>query len=250
MVRKAPDSFITRVRDELPRMHAAERRLADFVLDFPGELASYTASELARLANVSNSTVSRFVRKIGYASYDEARRHVRTERQTGAALFMVGAGPETGTLLAHAEHGIANLEKTLLGLSLQEVDAIATAMLEARHVWVVGFRTAHSFATYLHWQTFQVIERISILPQAGQTIAEYVASMTRDDVAIVFNLRRRVRSMDEIVGQILNSGARTLYVSDETALPPKGPAWQVRCHTTAPPGLSTDSRHRSSDFAC
>lgn len=48
--------------NELP---ATERRLAEFVLDFPGDLASYTGAELAELASVSKATVSRFVRRLG-----------------------------------------------------------------------------------------------------------------------------------------------------------------------------------------
>jgi DNA-binding MurR/RpiR family transcriptional regulator len=49
------------VRQALPSLHPAERRLGDFVCDFPGELASYSGSELAQLAHVSKATVSRFV---------------------------------------------------------------------------------------------------------------------------------------------------------------------------------------------
>jgi DNA-binding MurR/RpiR family transcriptional regulator len=231
-----PPSFVTRIRRELPQMHPAERRLADFVLNFPGELASYTASELARLANVSNATVSRFMQRLGYANYDEARRHVRSERQTGAVLFMVGAdeGSAPRVLRAHAEQGIANLEKTFYGLSLEEIDTIAAAMLKARHVWVVGFRAGHSFATYLQWQTFQVMEHISVLPQAGQTLGEHIAGMTADDCAIVFGLRRRIRGIDDILGQIVATGARTLYITDETVPRKKEPAWHIQCQTPAP----------------
>ena len=43
-------------------------------LDRPGELAAWNASELAEHAEVSNATVSRLVRRLGYGSYDEARR--------------------------------------------------------------------------------------------------------------------------------------------------------------------------------
>ena len=57
----------------MPPLHPAERRLSEFLCEFPGELASYDAQELARLANVSKSTVSRFVRRLHYARYDDAR---------------------------------------------------------------------------------------------------------------------------------------------------------------------------------
>jgi len=217
-------------------MHPTERRLADFILSFQGELASYTATELARLANVSNATVSRFVQKLGYTNYDEARRHVRAERLSGAALFLTGGSVQTSekALGDHVGQAITNLNKTFAGVTLAEIDAVATTMLKARHVWVVGFRTSHSFATYLQWQTLQVIETITVLPGAGQTMAENIASMTPKDCVVIFGLSRRLAPMDAIVAQIIKSGAHVLYVTDEGVPRQSAPTWHFRCETSAP----------------
>jgi len=84
-VRKA--SVLGQVREALPSLHPAERRLGEFICDFPVELASYDAQELARLANVSKATVSRFVRRLGFENYDRARRPAREESQTGSRQF-------------------------------------------------------------------------------------------------------------------------------------------------------------------
>ena len=56
-------SFLERVRQQLAEFHPMERQLAEFVLDFPGDLASYAANELAALSGVSNATVSRFIKR-------------------------------------------------------------------------------------------------------------------------------------------------------------------------------------------
>lgn len=53
-------SFLYRVRQALPDLRPAEKRLGEFVCDFPGELASYSAQELAALAHVSKATVTRW----------------------------------------------------------------------------------------------------------------------------------------------------------------------------------------------
>ncbi|MFN3146569.1 MAG: MurR/RpiR family transcriptional regulator [Paracoccaceae bacterium] len=66
-----------------------ELRLAEAILHFPGQIASYTATELAGMAGVSNATVTRFVRKIGYRSFEEARQAVRAEQAAGTALLRV-----------------------------------------------------------------------------------------------------------------------------------------------------------------
>ena len=42
-----------------------ERRVAEHVLDSPGELALWPANELAARAGVSGATVSRFFRRLG-----------------------------------------------------------------------------------------------------------------------------------------------------------------------------------------
>ena len=44
------EPFLARIRTSLPKLHRAERQLATFLLDFPGELAAYDAQELARLS--------------------------------------------------------------------------------------------------------------------------------------------------------------------------------------------------------
>ena len=127
MKKAMPRSFMARVRASLPDLHPSERRLAEAVLDFPGDMAGYSASEIAELAGVSNATVSRFVRKIGYGSYDEARKAVREEGRTGAALLRFGTadGTKTGAVAAHLEQSRLNLEKTYEALDTAAVDHLA-----------------------------------------------------------------------------------------------------------------------------
>src|SRR5262245_8327017 len=164
-------SFLNRVRQALPRLHPAERRLGEFLCDFPGELASYSASELAALAHVSNATVSRLIQRLGYRNYEAARRHARAEKQTGSRLFLTTSTEPRSVqpVTAHIAQGIANLEGTFLAITDGQVDAVVRALLAARKVWVLGFRSSHPFAAYLQWQMTQVIENIVAVPGAGQT---------------------------------------------------------------------------------
>lgn len=236
VVRPKELSFLTRVRQILPNLHPAERRLGDFVCDFPGELASYSAQELAALAHVSKATVSRFVQRLGYENYDEARRHARAEKQTGSRLFLSTATDATGeqSVAAHVAQGVTNLESTFLSITDSQISAVASAILEARKVWVLGFRASHPFASYLQWQLTQVVENIVSIPGGGQTLGEHLVSLSPDDVVIAFGLRRRVARMDMILGQIEKSRAKLLYVTDEGVAFLTSATWHFRCHTLAP----------------
>lgn len=229
-------SFLFRVRQALDDLHPAERRLGDFVCDFPGELASYSASELAALAHVSNATVSRFVKRLGYENYEEARRHAREERQTGSRLFLTTSSDARAvqSLGAHVAQGIANLEGTFANITDEQINAVVDAMIATRKVWVLGFRSSHPFADYLQWQMTQVIENIVAIPGGGQTLGEHLVSVAKGDVAVVFGMRRRIARMEMILSALERSGARLLYITDEGVPHRQSAAWHFRCQTLAP----------------
>ena len=57
-------SFLARVRALMDQLPPTERRLGAFILDFPGELASYSASELAGLVKAGETVVTTGVFKL------------------------------------------------------------------------------------------------------------------------------------------------------------------------------------------
>ncbi len=227
-------SFLGRVNQALPTLHPAERKLGNMLCDFPGDLASYSSGELAALAGVSKATISRFVRKLGYSSFEEARRHAREEKATGSRLYLASRtlANERTSLESQFARTVENLQRTLSAIDDTTIAAIADALLSARRVWVVGYRASHAFAAYVGWQLLQVLDSISVIPGGGQTMGEHLVSVAPADVVIVFGLRRRPVSLGPVLDQIERSGARLVYVTDESAPPHPGVSWQLRCETS------------------
>ena len=231
-------SLVTRVTRLLNDLPPTERRLAEFLLDFPGELPSYTASELAAAARVSNAAVTRFIQKLGYGSYGEARRLVRLEQKSGSPLLLLGAeGKAAGTLRAHLELSTQNLSETYGHLSEDMLDRVAKAMIAANRVWIAGFRNNHSFAAYLRWQVFRMLETSILLPTAGETIAEYAVSIRKGDMLVVFALRRSLPASALLVASAVKAGAEVLCIVDETVDDPGPATWLVRCQARAASAL-------------
>src|SRR4051794_41965998 len=68
-----PHSLSARIRSCYEELSPTDRRLADLMLEYPGDIASYSASELARLTSVSNAAVSRFVPRVGFRDFEGLR---------------------------------------------------------------------------------------------------------------------------------------------------------------------------------
>lgn len=226
--------FLSRVRAALPTLGPAERKLGELVADFPGELASYNASELAELASVSNATVTRFVRRLGYGSYEEARVDARRERVSGSRLYSEDGKPGLNDLSGHASRDSQNISETLAKMDLQVLDDLAQGLLSARKVWVIGYRASAAFAVYMQWQLTQVIENIVAIPGSGQTMGEHLASLQPDDMVIMFALRRRVTQTGLLIEHIAASRAAFALISDEALVTETRARWHFRCETQSP----------------
>ena len=230
--------FLERISQSLDELRPAERRLGEFLLDFPGELASYDGQELARLSGVSKATVSRFVRRIGFDSYEQARRAVRDEGRTGSRLFLGHAepDPEESALALAVQEERENLAWTFERIGEDQLDALADAILAARKVWIVGQRISHSFATYLYWQLVKVVRDATVIPRDGESLGEHIAAIGPDDLAIVFALRRRMGGTDALLAEIGRTGARSALISDEGMAQDAARDWHFRCRiATATP---------------
>lgn len=234
----APPRFLDRIRTALAELQPAERRLGTFLLDFPGDMASYDAQELARLSDVSKATVSRFIRKIGYDSYDAARRAVRDEASSGSRLY-IGHG-EPGAMEDVLGFGMReemeNLAWTFQRISPEDLDRLADKMLSARKVWIIGHRISHSFAIYLRWQLVKVIPDAAVIPKDGESMGEHLAAMTPDDLVLVVALRRRMSGLDALLREIGAIGAVRAVISDDSMELDPSLDWHFRCRiSTATP---------------
>lgn len=233
MASAARTSFIARIRDATPNMHRSELRLAEAILHFPGQISSYTATEIAQMAGVSNATVTRFVRKLGYGSFEEARQAVRAEQDAGTALLRVDreGGPPDGRVSRHLDHSQRNLERTLAHLDEAEIGDLVSAMVEADRLWAIGFRAGQPFARYLSWQIMQVRSDVHTLPRDGETLSESLASIRPQDCIVVFALRRPPRQFEALVKVLSETGARTALIGDLPGLVTMPAHWHLPCST-------------------
>jgi DNA-binding MurR/RpiR family transcriptional regulator len=229
-------SFLAQIRHMLDALPPSERRLGEFILDFPGDLASYNASELAALVKVSNATMTRFIRRLGYDSYESARRHAREERSEGSPLFLdaLRPGAPEGSIEAHVRLAQQNIASTFSHIAESTVDEIARAITKARSVWFLGYRSNRSFASYLRWQLAQLLPRTQVIPGAGETLGEYAIDMGDKDVLVVFALRRSPAVAAQFASSATAAGAKVLYVTDQLSRTHVNAQWVIRCHSAAP----------------
>ena len=242
-------SFLARIRSNLQDLHKAERKLGTFLLDFPGDLASYDAQELARLSGVSKATVSRFVRRIGFDNYECARRAAREEQQRGSRHFLAHAEniPTEKQLATSLREEFQNIAWTFDRIDTADLDALAEAIVGARKVWLAGYRISRSFADYVYWQLVKVVPDAAVIPQAGESLGEHFAAMQQDDLVIWIALRRRMANTGPAIEELHSRGVTTALITDEGSDSDDRVRWHFRCRIET---SSPQFNHASDNSLC
>ncbi|EMH5181035.1 MurR/RpiR family transcriptional regulator [Serratia marcescens] len=210
--------FDERLRRDYPQLTPQEQRVADFIFDHYDDLIGYNSAELARLSGVSKATVSRLFKRLGYPNYRAMRDELRTLRQSGMPLTDSRDAVQGDTLLArHCKQEMANLTRWVKQIDAVQFSAAIAALTQARGVLLLGLRNSYPVAMHLRQQLMQVREQVLLAPQPGQTLAEDLAGLTPQDMAVVVAFRRRPRQIKAVLMLLQSRGVPTLLICEPQA---------------------------------
>lgn len=226
-----PESLTQSIHSMYRRLPERERRVADLILLHPPDLATQTATEVAQRAEVSNATVTRFFRRLGFESFDSARKAARQLRANGSPLYTsLSKGAESEFLSMVLREEIAALESTLSSVNPVTLREIAEAIIKVKRVRVVGFRNSHALAQYIAAVLSQLRPDVSLIPAPAQSMSEDLAQLCLGDMVIFVGLRRRPASFNSYVKAVAETGADVLLIADDSVrVAPFHATWTLTC---------------------
>lgn len=153
------------LRQAIPRLSAAETRVAETIIGTPSLVVELTITELAKACGTSQATVARFCQTIGYTGYREFRVAVATStsrEQAERDRFDVDDAdidPDDSVEAVVAKvayQEVQAIELTARSLDRVALDAVADALLAAPRIDIVGFGSSNLTAQDLHQKLYRI----------------------------------------------------------------------------------------------
>lgn len=209
------DPLVHRIRSTYDGLPLGERKLAEVILEMGGDLAAYSATELAARAGISKATAARLVRRLGYADFHDMRHQARARHRNGSPLAELSAapGPEE-TLAQHLGHDVACLTRTIETIPPEHVQLAIDILAKAPRLTVIGFRNSYPIAFYARDLLVQVRPQVRLLPLPGQTISEEFSQLGPDEAVLAIGFRRRPPALARILRVAHQAGAPVVLIGD------------------------------------
>lgn len=202
----------------------AQRKVADYVLKNPAEVAFLTTEQLASNIGVSVASIMRLAYAVGYSGYAQFQKDLQEmlRKQVAPPNRLeenIKKIDKNKLLIACAEIQIANINKTVTFLTDEAIDKALSLVFNAKRLYVIGVRGSHTIAHYL----YEGMNRLGVdcqllIPDTGR-LQSVLAKMSPDDLVIAISLPRYARRTLEIVRVAKSKGAKLLSITDGYSSP-------------------------------
>lgn len=224
---KGSDLF-ERIRNACEKFTPSFRKVAEYIISHTQEVAFSPAARVAAAAGVSESVVVRFAGELGYSGYpamqEATQAVVRSQLQGPSARFealpITSASTSLDIFRSVVLQDAGNLHATIDHLPNSTAFAeIVDVLLEAQHVYVMGFRGL----SYLAGLTAFLLDMAGLettLITQGDAVGFQMASRIRKgDALLAFAFVRYTKVTRELVEMARGRGATTIVICNSVMAP-------------------------------
>lgn len=234
MSSEAGVTVLERIRRARPRLSGTQAAIAEEVLTDPAAVVSATTASLAQAADVSQASVVRFARTLGYSGLpglrlalaQELTRRDLEHEQSQVARGRIDASDSLEDLASKIGfHEARSIEETVSRLDLQALDAVARAIASGRTTTVLGVGASGLVAADL----CQKLQRLGLACQFhADTHVQLVhaALLARESVAVGLSFSGRTVEVHKGMALAAGAGALTVAVTGD----PRSPVAQEAEH--------------------
>ncbi len=210
-----------RLTEALGSASKADRALASYMLSELSSLPFETAASLAEKVEVSEPTVGRFCRAIGYDGFKDLKASLRNDMSDqpwliGDRLRDLQARTKAGEdqLTRGLELEMGALVAVYEAANLPEFATVVKRLATTRTVYATGFQTERGMAQIFVNQLQYLREGVHLLDAASGNFAEVLAMGDTDAALVIFEARRYSRHALLLAQEAKAAGIPVTLITD------------------------------------
>ena len=220
-----PKDILSTIQSEMNTFSKGQKLIANFILESYDKAAFMTASKLGKTVKVSESTVVRFAAELGYDGYPAMQKAL--QEMIRNKLTSIQRIEVTNDRIG--DHDIlsmvmqSDIEK--IRLTMEETDQAqfqraVDAIVGARHIYVLGVRSAAAIASFLGFYFTLIFQNVTIIhTTSASEVFEQLLHIGPEDVIIGISFPRYSRRTVKAMQFAHDRGAEVIAITDSGASP-------------------------------
>lgn len=196
-------------------LKSAERRAADYCLQYPQDVADLTISEIAQKVGCSEATLVRLARHLGYNGYPELRAGILRGDQEDVSHYVVDSSSEEIETIADNLFNlcILYLQDSIHATDKDALKAAAHLLLKANRFVFVAAGDAH-FVAASGAQKFTRLGYVATASTDFDSQLLALSQMGKDDVLICISHSGKTRTVCDLAKIAHDRGIKVISITN------------------------------------
>ena len=211
---------ILNVYHDLSKGH---KRIANIILREPSKAKEYSSMRLANAAGVSESTVIRFIKNVGYESFVEFRQAIideiqsrmeQSEKIVTATKEVMRADLWKKTLAMD----VGNVKYTIDHLDTRTFNDVVDLSIRSKRKYIIAFGNDALPAKMLFDNFVTIFENVTLITSTDDYFAHLV-SLSRSDQVIIFSVSDKSKELLGLTKYIKSKKSDIVLIANHPSSP-------------------------------
>ncbi|WP_339228949.1 MurR/RpiR family transcriptional regulator [Oceanobacillus sp. FSL K6-2867] len=200
------------------------QKIASYILENPRVFAVSSATEAGKQIGVSETTIIRFCKQLGYNGYKELQGEVQNILLQKSSLSdyvedkKVGGGTKNSIKRLMASDA-EDIQKVMQRLSEENLSTAVTKLTNADRVFVAGVRSSHALASWFSYSLDLILGHTRMYNPGTDDILLRLSELTERSVFVGFSFHRYAIDTINIAKHAKNGGAFVIGITDSSFSP-------------------------------
>lgn len=220
------DNIFTKINTV--KLTKTQKLISDYILDHASEACFMTSMELSGELDISEASVVRFSKALGYSGYVEFQKELRKDFQekvqevsdnitvpSEKLLRSLNSDLSQDFIALGYQEVLKNIHDTVVGNSLDKINSAADIIVNSRHKYIAATRGNAALGDYFLLYMKHMLADVESTTSASISSIDHMCSITEEDCLVLFSFPR-YSSVDKITAQMARDAhAKIIVITDK-----------------------------------
>lgn len=215
---------IMKLQEKISELTETQKRVADYIIKHPLDVAFLTVDQLAGIVGTSTTTIMRLTFSVGYSGYTEFQKGLqeilrnRAAPQTRLEANIKGMG-ENNLWGRYAESQISSIQDTMNMITPEILEETIEKIVSAERIICTSVRSGLPVAQYLTHGLNRLLGNTQMIVSDVSDWVDTIVNMSSNDLVIAISFPRYARRIIDFTETAKGNGVQVISITDSYSSP-------------------------------
>ena len=207
------------IRERYPFLTKSQKKVGDYIVKNLKQVAFMSTLDIASQLKLSDATIIRFARNIGFNGYPELRDTIKREisyydSPDERISRMQDIDPHTdNSAMNVARNDIRSQKKFYDNLDFDLIDSVVSDIYAADVIHLIGIGTDRIIALFLEWNLKVMGFNVICYTESGFNLATKITRLNKNDLIIMGTNPRHLKDEKNLLENAHRIGVKTVGIT-------------------------------------